>query len=265
VTLELGGKSPTIVSASADLKRAAASLVMAKALNAGQTCIAPDYVLVHANHRTAFAQAFSHALQTQYPELNDTPDYSSLISDRHFDRQIELLQDARNQGANILTPYWAPNLPDRHRRRLAPTLIVNATATMRVMQEEIFGPLLPVVFYDTLEAALEIIGQQGRPLALYWFGQSAEEEQRILHETIAGGVTINDCILHIAQANLPFGGIGASGYGSYHGEWGFRNFSKLKPIFRQSRWSGAHLMRAPYGKMFSWLARAMGGRGQSSP
>ena len=265
VTLELGGKSPTIVSASADLERAAASLVMAKALNAGQTCIAPDYVLVHENHRTAFAQAFSQALQKQYPELGDTPDYSSLVSDRHFDRQLELLQDARDQGASILTPDWAPKLPDRSRRRLPPTLVINATAAMRVMQEEIFGPLLPVLFYEKLDTAFEIIGQHDRPLALYWFGQSAEEERRILHETIAGGVTINDCILHIAQTNLPFGGVGASGYGSYHGEWGFKNFSKLKPIFRQSPWSGAHLMRAPYGKMFDWLARAMGGRGQSSP
>ncbi len=261
VTLELGGKSPTIISASADLERAAGSLVMAKALNAGQTCIAPDYVFVHEHHRSAFSSAFSRALQQQYPALGDTPDYSSLITDHHFDRQLAMLDDARAHGATIIAPNWAPTLPDRSRRRMAPTLILNATESMRVMQEEIFGPLLPVIFYEDTEAIINYIGQHERPLALYWFGRSDQEEQRILRETIAGGVTINDCILHIAQNNLPFGGVGASGYGTYHGEWGFKNFSKLKPIFRQSRWSGAHLMRAPYGKMFDWLSRAIGGPG----
>jgi coniferyl-aldehyde dehydrogenase len=259
-TLELGGKSPTIISQSANLERALGSVVMGKALNAGQTCIAPDYLYVHIRHREQFVKSFERALYAQYPDLNNTRDYTALISAAHFDRQLALLDDARAQGAQVIAPQWANALPDRQRRRLAPTLVLETSSTMRVMQEEIFGPVLPVLFYSQIEDVIKEIGARPRPLALYWFGNDVREQQRILQQTIAGGVTINDCLLHIAQENLPFGGIGPSGHGSYHAEWGFRNFSKLKPVFEQSRWSGSHLLRAPYGRLFEWMAKAMGRR-----
>ncbi len=258
VTLELGGKSPAIVSASADLDRACASIVTGKAINAGQTCIAPDHLLVHETHRPRLEQALQAAFRRQYPDLARPPDYSAIIAPAHFERLLRLRDEAVTQGARALELASVPGWPDAVRRRMAPTLLFDVNDGMAVMQEEIFGPLLPVLFYRTLDEALAQVRGRDRPLALYWFGHNARERERVLRETHAGGVTVNDCLLHIAQNDLPFGGVGPSGQGAYHGRWGFDNFSKLKPVFVQSRWSGVPLLRPPYKGVFRRMQRWLG-------
>jgi NAD-dependent aldehyde dehydrogenases len=255
VTLELGGKSPAIIDASADLDRAVPRLIWGKLLNSGQTCVAPDYALVPHDKVDAFVAAAKSAAQKQYPSLAGNPDYTSIISARHFDRLLHLIEEARERGAEVIELVSGT---DGHRRIMAPVIVTGVDDTMALMQEEIFGPILPVVPYDTLDEALAYINGRDRPLALYWFGTDAEAEARVLNGTIAGGVTINDTILHLAQDNLPFGGVGASGYGAYHGETGFVALSKEKPIYRQARLSAAALLYPPYGRMVSFMLKLLG-------
>lgn len=247
VTLELGGKSPAIIDPSADLAQAAARIAGGKLLNAGQTCIAPDYVLVPRAQRDAFVAAFTQAAQRMYPRLDANPDYTSIVNERHYARLRGLVEDAQRRGAKAVRVEPQGEQEQPALRKLRPTLLLDVQPDMAVMQEEIFGPVLPVIAYDAAEEPIAFINARPRPLALYWFGTDADRRQAVLTRTHAGGVTINDVLLHIAQENLPFGGTGDSGIGAYHGEYGFRLFSKEKPVFVQSRWAGSDMLRPPYG------------------
>ena len=254
VTLELGGKSPALVAPDYPIEAAAARILAGKCLNAGQTCIAPDYVLLPANQLRPFVQAARQLIDTRYPALATNPDYTAVVNGRHWQRLIGLLDDARNQGAEIIP---LSESRDASARRLPPTLIVNPRDEMQVMQEEIFGPLLPVLTYQTMDEALAYINRHDRPLALYLFDRDKQRIRQVLDGTIAGGVTVNDTIIHIAQDELPFGGVGPSGMGHYHGQAGFDTFSKLKPVFHQSRLNGMRLFDPPYGAVFDRLLKVL--------
>jgi len=250
VTLELGGKSPAILDASCDMEAAAPRLALGKLLNAGQTCIAPDYALVPEPRVEEFVAAMRAAVARLYPRFVDNDDYTSIVSDRHYARLERLLADATAKGARVVMLGEPPESPDAARRRLPPALVLGATDDMDLMKEEIFGPLLPVIGYRGLDEAIGQVNRRDRPLALYWFGDDDASCDRVLARTVAGGVTVNDCLWHFAQEDLPFGGAGASGIGAYHGEAGFRTFSKEKPVFFQSKRNGMFLMRPPYGRVF---------------
>ena len=255
VTLELGGKSPAIVGFDADLEHAAERIVVGKAFNAGQTCIAPDYALVPEAEVQSFVTAASRVVARLYPDLATTPDYSTIVNARHFARLTDYAADATKLGATLvpLSPFAA----DETTRRMPPVAILNVTDAMRVMQDEIFGPLLPVIPYRTLDDAIRFVAARPRPLALYYFGRSRADIDRVLRQTHSGGVTVNDVFLHIAQDELPFGGVGASGIGHYHGRDGFLAFSKSKGLFRQSRVNGMRLFNPPFGPRFARLIRLL--------
>jgi coniferyl-aldehyde dehydrogenase len=249
VTLELGGKSPAIVDRSADLALTASRLAFGKLFNAGQTCVAPDYLLVPRELAEPLTQRLLAEMRRLYPRIAGNPDYTAIVSPRHHARLQGLVDDAAQRGARVLKSHV--DQPDD--RRLVPTLLLDVPAEATVMQEEIFGPLLPVVPYDQLDDALALVNRGDRPLALYWFGQDSSARDRVMRETHAGGVTVNDCLWHLGQEEQPFGGVGASGMGAYHGEWGFRTFSKEKPLFIQSRFAGTRLFQPPYGATFEKL------------
>jgi coniferyl-aldehyde dehydrogenase len=257
VTLELGGKSPAIVDEGANLPDTARKLAAGKLFNAGQTCIAPDYALVPTTQVEAFAQAYAQAVAEMYPALEGNADYTSIVNERHFARLQALADDARRRGAQVreINPGGAAQAPGS--RKMRPALLLGVDASMPVMQEEIFGPLLPVVGYASLDDAIAYVNARPRPLALYWFGRERSRRDRVLRETVSGGVTVNDALLHIAQENLPFGGVGDSGSGAYHGEHGFRVFSKEKPVFEQSALAGTWLLRPPYGKLAESVIRTL--------
>ncbi len=246
VTLELGGKSPALIDADADFALAAPRLAVGKFLNAGQTCIAPDYALVPADRVDAFVAAIGAAVARLYPSFAANPDYTTIVNDRHYARLAHLIDDARTKGARIVTLGPA----DATTRALGPVLVVGATADMAIMREEIFGPLLPIETYATLDDAIATINARPHPLALYFFGGDAARRERVLRETLAGGVTVNDTLWHFVHEGLPFGGVGASGSGAYHGERSFVTFSHEKSVFTQSRASAAKLLYPPYGKTF---------------
>ena len=249
VTLELGGKSPAIVVAGADPARLALRLAVGKLLNAGQTCIAPDYALVPAGDVDAWVRALVDAVGTLYPDPMRGDDYTSIVDARHYERLVGLVDDARAHGARIVT-IPAGAAPDAVTRRIPPTLVVGATDAMRIMHEEIFGPVLPIEAYTTLDQAIAIVARRPRPLALYVFGADRAARARLLRETIAGGVTVDDTLWHFAHEELPFGGVGASGSGAYHGEAGFFTFSHRKSVFVQPRFAAAKLLYPPYGRTF---------------
>jgi coniferyl-aldehyde dehydrogenase len=255
VTLELGGKCPAILGADFDAARAADALVATKLFNAGQTCMAPDHVIVPRRRIDEFVSAVRTSAQRMYPDTLNNPDFTSIINERHLARLQGLLDAARSRGATVLTLSAAPS--GRWPRLLAPALVLGVDEGMQIMQQEVFGPLLPVMAYDDLDEVLARVNAQPRPLALYWFGRDAVTRERVLRETMSGGVTVNDCLMHFTQEDLPFGGVGASGMGAYHGEVGFKTFSKDKPIFIQSRWSGVPLMYPPYGRVFRTLAKLL--------
>ena len=250
VTLELGGKSPALVVADADLALIVPRLVAGKLLNAGQTCIAPDYALVPAALRDAFVAAVRESVARLYPTIAANPDYTSIVSDRHYERLDRLIEDARAKGATVLSLLPSGESPDAAARRLPPTLIVGARDDMAVMQEEIFGPLLPIETYATLDEAIAKVNARPRPLAFYLFGGDARTREQVLGATHAGGVTINDTLWHFAHEGLPFGGIGDSGIGAYHGERSFVAFSHEKAVFHQSRFAAGKLLWPPYGATF---------------
>ena len=258
VTLELGGKSPAIVAPDYPLATAAARIAAGKLLNAGQTCIAPDYVLLPTSAREGFVQALRTYVQQHYPALRDTPDYTSIVSERQYARLKNLVDDARAKGATVVT-LPGEDAHDPARRVFAPTLLLDVDDGMAVMQEEIFGPILPLVGYGAIEEALAYINRHPQPLALYHFDHDRARTERVLDQTLAGGVSVNDAVLHIVQSKLPFGGVGPSGMGHYHGHAGFLTFSKQKPVFRQARFSSLALLRPPYGafaeRMLKFLTR----------
>lgn len=253
VTLELGGKSPAIVDRSCALAITAERLAFGKLLNAGQTCVAPDYLLVPREMVAPLTSAITAAVKRLYPTVQGNADYTSIVSPRHLARLRGLLDDARAKGAQVIATHDEQPTDSTTDRRLVPHLLLDVTDDMTVMQEEIFGPLLPIVPYDRVEDAIAQVARRERPLALYWFGTDAQAKRQVLEGTHAGGVTVNDCIWHLGQEEQPFGGIGASGMGSYHGEWGFRTFSKDKPVFEQARFAGTKLFQPPYGQTFERL------------
>ncbi len=250
VTLELGGKSPVVIGRSAELKTAAARIMNGKTLNAGQICLAPDYVLAPADQIGGFVEAAKSAVGHMFPKIRDNPDYTAVVSDRHYARLAGYVDDARAKGAEIVEINPAgEDLRQQPYRRMAPTLILNPTDNMKVMQEEIFGPLLPVKSYSNIDEAIDYINAHDRPLGLYYFGTDDDERDRVLNRTTSGGVTVNDVVMHVAQEELPFGGIGPAGIGAYHGYDGFREFSHRKSVFHQMKKDIAPLrmLRPPYG------------------
>ncbi|NCT84870.1 MAG: coniferyl aldehyde dehydrogenase [Comamonadaceae bacterium] len=249
VTLELGGKSPAIVDRSCDLGLTASRLAFGKLFNAGQTCVAPDYLLVPRELVEPLSQRLLAEMRRMYPRIAGNADYTSIATPRHHARLQALLDDAAGRGARVLRTH--DEQPED--RRLVPALLLDVPPEATVMQEEIFGPLLPIVGYDRVDEALAHVNRGERPLALYWFGSDTDARDRVMRETHAGGVTINDCLWHLGQEEQPFGGVGASGMGAYHGEWGFRTFSKEKPLFIQSRFAGTRLFQPPYGATFEKL------------
>ena len=250
VTLELGGKSPALFAPDADLRLSAPRLMVGKLLNAGQTCIAPDYALVPQASVDAFVAATEKATVKLYPSLATNPDYTAIVNERHYRRLTALVDDARAKGARIVVLGQAKEIPDPASRRFLPTLIVDANDTMAVMREEIFGPLLPIETYGALDDAIARINARPHPLAFYYFGRDRASRRKVLEQTLAGGVTVNDTLWHFAHENLPFGGVGASGIGAYHGEAGFLTFTHSKPVFTQPRVAAARLLYPPYGKTF---------------
>lgn len=257
VTLELGGKSPAIVDPSADLEEAAERIAYGKLLNAGQTCIAPDYVLVPEGSLQAFAEKVRAHMRRMFGTDANNKDYTSIISISHYVRLESLVTDAAQRGAKILQPAKADDPNWKARRKFPPTLVVGATADMAIMQEEIFGPVLPVMGFREAAEAIAFINGRDRPLALYWFGKDRTARDEVLMHTVSGGVTVNDCLFHFTQINQPMGGVGASGTGAYHGEWGFRTFSKLKPVFYRSRLNRFADLYPPYGGKIARLEKMM--------
>ena len=233
VTLELGGKSPVVVGNSADIKATAKRVMFGKTMNAGQICLAPDYVMVHKDKKDEFISEAENAVADYYPDIKNNDDYTSIINERHFNRLNELIDDAREKGATInqINPS-NEDFTQQEFFKIPPTIITNTSDDMRVMTEEIFGPVLPVVEFTEVKEALDSINSKDRPLGLYYFGTDKNEQSNVLNNTSSGGVTINNVVGHIQQQDLPFGGVGPSGMGRYHSQDGFKNFSNARAVFK---------------------------------
>ena len=254
VTLELGGKSPAILCPSADVKTAVASIAYGKFINAGQTCIAPDYVLAPAADAQSIAEGLIAEARRAYPDLGR--DYTSIIDDRSFERLSAALEQAQAAGALVLRHGGAA---DRERRRLPPTAVVDPPLDGELMTREIFGPILPVISYKTLGQALDFVADRPHALALYVFGRDGAEVEQVLAGTQSGGVTVNGTLLHIAQDALPFGGVGESGMGHYHGAEGFRRLSHARGVFETGAINPMTLVAPPYGKLARAVAKRLAG------
>jgi coniferyl-aldehyde dehydrogenase len=256
VTLELGGKSPVLIDSDYPLERAVRCLAHGKLFNAGQTCIAPDYVLLPEEAATRFVPLFTEQVRRLYPRLIGNPDYSSIVNQRHYDRLEALVDDARAKGADVIEINPADEeFRSQLAHKIPPTLLTRVTDDMKVMQDEIFGPVLPVRTYRSLDEAIAYINERPRPLALYYFGNQKDRRRAVITGTTSGGVTINDTLLHYLQEDLPFGGVGSSGMGAYHGREGFRTFSHRKAVFDQATINTSDLLRPPYGKRVERIIR----------
>ncbi len=261
VTLELGGKSPTIIGRSADKKKVGERVALGKMMNAGQICLAPDYLLVAEEQESEVIQNVVAAVSAMYPALLQNDDYTSVVNGRNFERLQGYLADAREKGAELIEVN--PGNEDfsaSNGNKMPLTILRNVTDDMKVMQDEIFGPILPVKTYGKIEEALDYVNAHDRPLGLYYFGSDKAEEQKVLTKTISGGVTVNDVLFHNAMEDLPFGGVGPSGMGNYHGQDGFKTFSHARAVYRQSGLDIAKLsgFKPPYGKATrSTLAREL--------
>ncbi|GLR14509.1 putative coniferyl aldehyde dehydrogenase [Chitinimonas prasina] len=253
VTLELGGKSPTIVHESFPIQTAAERVMYGKCLNAGQTCVAPDYVLLPEGKQEAFLAAAREVVGKWYPDAGRNPDYTAVVNGRHLNRLQGYLKDAAEKGARVVPLAEV----DPATGKLAPTLVFDTTEQMTLLQDEIFGPILPVLTYKTLDEAIDYVNTHPRPLALYYFDYDNQRISQVISNTISGGVGVNETVMHVGQDDLPFGGVGPSGMGHYHGHEGFETFSKMKPIFAQSRFNGAWLLRPPYGPRVERLLKFM--------
>ena len=251
VTLELGGKAPAIVCDDFDLRRAAERILMVKYLNAGQICTSVDHAYVPQDRVQDFVELAREIVPRRYPDL-DSPDYTSIIDARSYDRLVHTLEDARARGAQVI-----PLLPgaalDAQRRRIAPHIVVEPDDQALLMQREIFGPILPLLPYRDLDQVIGRINAGPRPLAIYPFSDRSDRIDRLIERVMSGGVTVNDALIHVGQEDMPFGGVGESGMGHYHGHEGFINFSKMRPIFHQARWSSLSLLEPPYGKLAEGL------------
>lgn len=250
VTLELGGKSPVMVATDADLEKTVERTLTIKSFNAGQICISPDYMLMPESSTEQFVDQAKRFLASTFPTIQDNDDYTSIISSRHFDRLVELLKDAQSKGARVIN-LGSENEPayDETSRKMAPHLVLNVTDDMAIMQEEIFGPLLPIQTYQEESQAIAYINAHPRPLAAYYFGEQVSKQNQFAIQTTSGALVINDLMTHVSIDDLPFGGVGPSGMGAYHGIHGFRQFSHAKPIVKQSEIGESNLrLRAPYAE-----------------
>jgi len=253
LTLELGGKSPAIVCSDYPLPKAAARLATGKWFNAGQTCIAPDYVLIDSRRQRELVQQLQTQVRARYGDFSDPSDYTRIINDGQYQRLQDYLAQARERGVPVIE--LASVDPERARRErlIVPTIVLDPPADLELMQEEIFGPILPVCAYPDLDAALADVQARDRPLALYVFSEQRAVVERILGQVVAGGVTVNDTLLHFAVNGLPFGGVGPSGMGAYHGRAGFDAMSKQLPVLWQSRWAASDMLKPPYSRIAGLL------------
>jgi coniferyl-aldehyde dehydrogenase len=251
VTLELGGKSPVVVSRSADIQKTTDSIMTGKMLNAGQICLAPDYVFVPDEKMDEFVASAERSVTRMYPTLLDNPDYTSVVNQRHYERLNGYIEEAKAKGAQVVELNPAnEDFRQQPHYKIPPTLVVNPDDDLQLMRDEIFGPVLPLKGYKDISETTDYINHHPRPLGLYYFGTDGAEEDQVLTQTTSGGVTVNDVVMHVAQEDLPFGGVGPSGMGSYHGHDGFKTFSHAKSVFTQSKINVAELagLRPPYGE-----------------
>ena len=258
VTLELGGKSPVIVSESANMDSAAGAIMAGKMMNAGQICLSPDYVFVPKNRVQEFVESSKKAVTKTFPTLIDNPDYTSVINEKHFNRLSSYIDEAKQKGVEVVEINPAnEDFRQQPHNKIPPTLIIDPPEELQVMQDEIFGPVMPIKSYDQVEETISYVNDRPRPLGLYYFGSNSKEESDVLDRTTSGGVTVNDVVMHYLQEDLPFGGIGPSGMGSYHGEDGFKRFSHAKAIYSQTK-VGAVLeaLRPPYGDSILKMAKS---------
>ncbi len=251
VTLELGGKSPVVVGRSADMDKTADAIMAGKMMNAGQICLAPDYVFVPSEKMPEFVASSQRAVKKMFPTLLDNPDYTSVVNERHYERITGYVEEARQAGAEVVEINPAgEDFRQQPHHKIPPTLILDPSEELGVMQDEIFGPVMPVKSYDSVDDTVDYINRKDRPLGLYYFGNDKAEEEQVLSHTTSGGVTVNDVVMHVAQEDLPFGGVGPSGMGAYHGLDGFKTFSHAKAVFSQTKVPIAELagLRPPYGE-----------------
>ena len=251
VTLELGGKSPVIMGRSADFEKAGERIALGKMMNAGQICLAPDYMYVPEDKQDEAVAGVSNGVAGMYPTLLENDDYTSVVSDRHFERLQSLVEDARDKGAEVIEVNPGnEDFSNANQRKMPLNIVKNVTDEMKVMQEEIFGPVLPVKTYKAIDQAVDYVNEHDRPLGLYYFGEDKGEQERVLTRTISGGVTTNDVLFHVSMEDLPFGGVGPSGIGSYHAIEGFREFSHARATYHQPKIDIAKLggFKPPYGK-----------------
>jgi coniferyl-aldehyde dehydrogenase len=246
VTLELGGKVPAIVCDSFPLKLAAERILFVKCLNAGQICTTVDHAWLPQACINDFVELAKAIVPQRYPALA-SPDYTSIIDQRSFDRLLQALDEARDKGATLVQLIPGPAF-DRATRKIAPHIVLNAPDDCALMQREVFGPILPLRAYTSLQAVVQSINAGPRPLAIYPFSQDGAQIQMLLHHVMSGGVSVNDALFHVGQHDLPFGGVGESGMGHYHGHEGFETFSKMRPVFYQARFSSLKFLWPPYGK-----------------
>lgn len=249
VTLELGGKSPVIISKKSNFEVSVNRVMAGKTMNAGQICLAPDYVFIPKDKKEDFISQSKKVVTDMYPSLKDNPDYTSVINQRHYDRLQGYVEEAKEKGFEVIEINPSnEDFSQQAHHKIPPTLIVDPDDSLSVMKEEIFGPILSVKTYDSIKDTVDYINSKDRPLGLYYFGDDKEEMQNVLENTTSGGVTINDVVFHVGQDNAPFGGVGPSGTGSYHGVEGFKNFSHTKTIYTQSKFDGLFgLFRPPFG------------------
>jgi len=260
VTLELGGKSPVVMGRSADFAKAGERIAIGKMMNAGQICLAPDYLMVPEDKADEAVAGVTGAAAAMYPRILDNDDYASIVSDRHFERLQGLVADAKAKGAEVIEVNPAgEDFANANQRKMPLTVLKGVNDDMTVMQEEIFGPVLPVMTYKAVDQAIDYINEHDRPLGLYYFGEDKAEQERVLNRTISGGVTTNDVVFHVSMEDLPFGGVGPSGMGSYHAVEGFREFSHARAVYHQPKIDIAELggLKPPYGKATEAAAARM--------
>ncbi|MFE8070558.1 coniferyl aldehyde dehydrogenase [Marinobacteraceae bacterium S3BR75-40.1] len=253
VTLELGGKSPALIAPDVPMKEAAERLAFGKSFNAGQTCVAPDYVLCPADRVNSFVDEFRSAFAKMYPTVKDNRDYTSILNERQHGRLQHYLQDAREKGARIIEVNPGNEHFGDDTRKMPVHLVLDVTEDMLIAQEEIFGPILPVRTYGAIDEALEYINSQPRPLALYYFGYDRQAQQYVMDRTHSGGMCINDTLMHVAQDDMPFGGVGTSGMGHYHGKEGFLTFSNARGVFAKQRFNSGKMVYPPHGTLLHKL------------
>jgi coniferyl-aldehyde dehydrogenase len=257
VTLELGGKSPVIIDAEHSIEHAAKEIAYGKLANGGQICIAPDYVMVHETQVDQFLMAYDKAVSELYPNGPGSTQFTSVINEHHFKRLCTLIEDAKSKKARVIEVGVNPKEARQRINTLPPTVVLNVTDEMDIMREEIFGPVLPVMTYENMDDAIEYINTHPRPLALYYFGGDNLNRQKVMTRTISGNLTINTTILHYAIEDLPFGGIGPSGMGSYHGIEGFRTMSHAKGTLEFRKWNMSSVLRAPFGPLADFILKAL--------